>query len=80
MAERSYPTLEVRGGDERSYPASEIRGGGWEELPHARKPEARGRPGGPTPRPRSRGCAGTGGPSYPTLKVKKGGGEEIPLV
>ena len=26
---------------ERSYPASEVRGG-WEELPHAPKPEARG--------------------------------------
>ena len=42
MAERSYPTSEVRGGDERSYPASEIRGGGWEELPHAPMPKARG--------------------------------------
>ena len=42
MAERSYPTSKVRGGDERSYPASEIRGGSWEELPHAPMPKARG--------------------------------------
>ena len=42
MAERSYPTSEVRGGDKRSYPTSEVRGGGREELPHAPTPEARG--------------------------------------
>ena len=42
MAKRSYPTSEVRGGDERSYPTSEVRGGGREELPHAPTPEARG--------------------------------------
>ena len=34
---------------------------------------------GPTPRPRSGGCAGAGGPTG-TLKVKKGGGEEIPFI
>ena len=70
------PTPEARGGDERSYPASEVRGGGREELLNAPKPEANGSrgeeqpqdrdqgrwPGGPTPRPRSRGCAGAGGP------------------
>ena len=27
---------------ERSYPTSEVRGGGREEIPHALKPEARG--------------------------------------
>ena len=32
----------VRGGNKRNYPTSEVRGGGWEELPHAPKPEARG--------------------------------------
>ena len=32
----------VRGGDERSYPASQVRGGGWEEIPHAPKPKAKG--------------------------------------
>ena len=60
---------------ERSYPASEVRGRGREEIPHAPKPEARGggqeeQPhargqgwwlGGPTPRPKSSGCVGTGG-------------------
>ena len=59
-AERRYPASEVRGGDKRSYPASEARGGGWEELPHA---QGQGRwPGGPTPGPRSPGCAGAGRP------------------
>ena len=73
----------------------EFRTDGWEELPHAPKPEAKGSsgeeqphdrgqgrwPGGPTPYPRSRGCAGTGGPrGATTLKARKGGGEEIPLV
>ena len=57
-------------------PKSEVRGGGQEELPHALTPKARGggqedqthargqgrRPGGPTPRQRSGGCPGTGGP------------------
>ena len=70
------PTPQARAREERSYPASEVRGGGWEELPHAPKPTAKGGggeeqlhdrgqgwwPGGPTPRPRSRGCAGAGGP------------------
>ena len=44
-AERRYPTSEVRGGNERSYPSSEVRGSGREELPHAPKPEAKGRSG-----------------------------------
>ena len=75
-AERRYPASEVRGSDERSYPTSKFRGGGREELPHAPTPEARGDsleeqlhalgqrqwPGGPTPRPRSPGCVGTGEP------------------
>ena len=34
MAERSYPTSEVRGAAKRSYPTLEVRGGGQEELPH----------------------------------------------
>ena len=56
-AKRSYPASEVReGGDERSYPVSKVRSSGWEELPHAPKPEARGSgqeelPHAPTPRP-----------------------------
>ena len=57
-------------------PKAEARGNGREELPHAPTPEARGGGqeeqlhaggqgrwlGGPTPRPRSRGCADAGGP------------------
>ena len=59
-----------------SYPASEVRGSSLEEIPHTLKPKARGCRqeelpharcqgrwlGGPTPRPRSRGCTGAGGP------------------
>ena len=54
-AERSYPASEVSGGgqgaltrllsqgsDERSYLASEVRGCGWEKLPDAPMPKARG--------------------------------------
>ena len=33
---------EVGGVAERSYLTSEVRGRGWEELPHAPMPEARG--------------------------------------
>ena len=71
---------EVSSSDKRSYLASEVRGGGREELPHC---PGQGRwLGGATTCPRSRGCAGTGGPRgrYPTLTVRKGGSEEIPLV
>ena len=42
LTSRSYPKSEVRGGDERSYPASKVRGSGWEELPYAPMPGARG--------------------------------------
>ena len=59
-AERSHPTSEVGVGEaERSYTASEVRDSREEQ------PQARGqgqRPGGPTTRPRSHGCAGTVGP------------------
>ena len=51
-AKRSYPTSEVRGGDKKSYPTP--------PHPHARSQGRR--PGGATPRPRSCGCAGVGGP------------------
>ena len=52
-----------------------------EELPHAGGQELR--PRGATPRPRSSGCTGAGEPrgaSYSTFKVRKGSGEEIPLI
>ena len=56
---------------------------GWaEELPHAPKPEAKG--GGGEDQPHVQGAvaaqAQEGQKSYPTLKVRKGSGEEIPLV
>ena len=62
-ARRSYrtpphPRPGAAGG--KSYPTTEARGGGWEEQPHA---QGQGQqPGGPTPHPRSHGCAGAGGP------------------
>ena len=61
IAEKSYPTTRSGAAAERSYPVSRVRGGGWEELPQARG--ERRRPGGPTPCPRGRGCAGAGGPT-----------------
>ena len=96
------PDCDGTGTAERSYPASEVRGGGREELPHAPKPEAKGGggeeqpqdsgqgqwPGGPTPRPGSPGCMGTGRPRgaiphwrsgrvavrrYPSSKVRSNG-------
>ena len=36
------PDCDGAGMAERSYPTSEVRGGGREEIPHALKPEARG--------------------------------------
>ena len=54
------PKSRSRAAAERSYPTSEIKGSGWEELSHGR---SQGRwLGGPTPRRRSGGCSGTGGP------------------
>ena len=48
-AEKSYPASKVRGGGQRSYPTPHTRGQGQQ-------------PGGPTPRPRSGGYTGAGGP------------------
>ena len=62
VAKRRYPASEVRGVDKRSYPASKVRGSGWEEIPHALKPEARG----------------GGGRSYPTLEARDSGREDQP--
>ena len=55
-------TLRPRSGAaaESSYPASEVRGVDWEEQPHTQG--HRRWLGGATPRPRSSGCMGAGGP------------------
>ena len=74
------PRCDCTGMAERSYPRPQARGCGREEIPHT---GGQGRwQGGPTPRPKSHGCTGAGGPkrSYQTLNVRKSGGEEIPLV
>ena len=58
-AAKSARLQQHRNGQEE-LPKSEVRGGGREELPSIR---GQGRqPGGPTPRLRSSGCAGAGGP------------------
>ena len=57
---------------------SEASSGNQEDLPCTQGQELR--PGGATPLPRSGGCAGAGGPSYSMFKVRKGSGEEIPVV
>ena len=75
MAGRSYPTSEVRGSSREELPKSEVRGDSREELSHVRGQGQWLR--GATPHPRSGAVAGR---SYPTLKVRKGNGEEIPLV
>ena len=79
-AEKSYPASEVSGGCQEEIPSIRGQGRQREELPCVRGQGQR--PGGDTPRPRSCGCEGAGGPrgGPPTLKVRKGGGEEIPLV
>ena len=81
------------GAAEKSYPTSNVRGGGREELQHT---QGQGQPPRQaTPCPRSGAAAGRSNPtskewqlsrrrrtkrSYSTFKVRKGGGEEIPLV
>ena len=76
---------------ERSYPTSEVRGGGQEELPPSR---GQGRqPGGATPCPRPGAVARRMNPtskerrlcwkanrSYSMSKVRRGGHEAIPLI
>ena len=76
-----------------SYPTSKVRGGGRDKLPHALGQGQRLR--GATPRPRSGAVAERSNSmskewllcrlsrakrSYSTFKVRRGGGEEIPLV
>ena len=91
---------EVRGGEEKSYPTSEVRGSGrecqaaavQEQLRVTTPTQGQGQwPVGATPRPRSGGYAGTGGPRgaiphsrsggaavrrYPLSKVRSSGGIE----
>ena len=80
---------------ERSYPTSEVGGATRGVTPRPRSGAAAGR-SYPTPlSPRPRAAVGRSNPkskepwlrgrrraerSYPTLKVRKGGGKEIPLV
>ena len=76
-----------------SYPTSKVRGGGRDKLPHALGQGQRLR--GATPRPRSGAVAERSNSmskewllcrhkstkmSCSTLKVGRGGGEEVPLV
>ena len=85
-AERSYPSWRSGPVAGRSHPTPEARGGVREDQPHTRGQGQQ--PGGPTPRPRSHGCAGTGGPReaiprwrsgraavrrYPSSKVRSSG-------
>ena len=70
-------TLHPRSGGaaERRYPASEVRSGGWEELPHAPKPKARGGGREEQPTPEARGGNRR---SYPASEVRGRSREEIP--
>ena len=54
------PGCDFTGTAKRSYPASEVSGQSREELHRERRQGPR--LGGPTSRPRSSGCVGTGGP------------------
>ena len=78
-AERSYPMSEVRGGGREKLPHVRGQGGGREELPHVR-----GQGGSRRSNPRSKEQRLRGHRraerSYSMFKVRRGGGEEIPLV
>ena len=83
------------GGREELPHAPKPRGRGREELPHAPTPEAKSSGREDQPQARGQGDAWEDQPhiqgalaaqaqeayrSYPTLKVRKGSGEEIPLI
>ena len=88
--------LRQRRNGREELPKSEVRGGSREELPRIRGQGWRLRGATPhPPRPRPGAAAGRTNPtskeqwlrgrrraqrSYPTLKIRKGGGEEIPLI
>ena len=66
----------------RSYPSSEVRGSNWEELFHAPKSEAKGssREDQPHVQGAVAAWAQAGLEELSMLKVRKGSGEEIPLI
>ena len=65
------PSCDSAGTAKRSYPTSKVRGGGQKELPHSR---GQGQlPGGPTPCPKSGGCAGSGGLRGAIPRSRSGG-------
>ena len=70
-AERSHPSHKVGGGGREEPPLTQGRGSGREEPPHARGQGLQLR--GATPRPRSGGCAGAGGPRGATPPSRSGG-------
>ena len=65
-AKRGYPMSEVGAVAETSCPMPEVRGGGWEEHPPVQGAAAV--------------LVQEGQRSYSTSRVRRGGGEEIPLV
>ena len=77
MAERSYPTCEVRGAAERRYPASEVREGNERSYPasEVRGGDRRSYPMPLSPRP---GVAARR--SNPTPEFRGGGQEDQPHV
>ena len=90
VAKRSYPTSEVRGSSQECQAA---RVQDWPRRATQVR-DQRQQPRGATPRPRPGAAAGRSNStskeqwlrgrrraerSYPTLKVRKGSGEEIPL-
>ena len=79
IAERSYPTFEVRGRSredpmpegrgQEELPTSEVRGSGRE----CQAATVQEQPRGATPHPRSGGCVGVGGPRGAIPRSKSGG-------
>ena len=71
LEHRARAAVTARRAQPRSYPRSEVRGGSQDELHHA---QCQGQwLGGATPRPRTGGCEGTGGPRGAIPHSKSGG-------
>ena len=68
---------EARGSDPEEPPETEVRGGSWEEPP---MPEARASGQEEQPEEQWLRRHRRAYRSYPTLKVRNGGGKEIPLI